>query len=177
MNRRSVLIATAALSLIAFPSAAMAYEAPGVTVKVADATPTVDTPVSITFGGAKAGEDVTLTVTSNPASLSSDAIRIAGTKSFTKAADANGVATFSVSFSTAGVFTAQAVGAVSGTLATDQVLTVAGGGNATTTATDTGALAITGSNATTLAIGAGALVVVGGGAVVLTRRRKAAQSA
>lgn len=176
MNRRSVLIATAALSLIAFPSAAMAYEAPGVTAKVSDATPALGAPVVVTISGAQPNELVGLTVVSNPISLPNDSITIAGTKTLAKTADASGAVTFSVSFSTGGVFTATAEGTASGLLAS-QVLTAADGGAATTTATDSGALAVTGANATTLAIGAGALVVVGGGAVVLTRRRKAAQGA
>lgn len=176
MNRRSVLIATAALSLIALPSAAMAYEAPGVTVRVTDATPSLSAPVTLTITGAPANGPVTLTVTSNPASLSNDQITIAGTKSLTKNADANGVATFTVSFGTAGVFTAVATDAAGNSLG-DQVLTVAGGGAATTTATDTGSLPVTGSNAPALVMGASALVVVGGGAVVLTRRRQASQNA
>lgn len=176
MNRRSVLIATAALSLIALPSAAMAYEAPGVTVTVTDATPALSAPVSLTITGAQPNEAVTLTVTSNPASLSNDQITIAGTKSLTKNADASGAATFSVSFGSAGVFTAVATDSTGASLG-DQVLTVAGGGAATNTATDTAKLPITGSNASALAIGAGALVVVGGGAVVLTRRRRASQNA
>lgn len=177
MNRRSVLITTAALSLVALPSAAMAYEAPGVTVAVTDATPALGAPVSVTISGAQPNELVGLTVTSDPISLPNDSISIAGTKSLGKAADANGVVVFQVSFSSAGVFTAQAEGTASGLLAT-QVLTAAAPGAAApaATATSSGALAITGSEATTLAIGAGALLAVGAGAVVVTRRRKASQN-
>lgn len=176
MNRRSLLIATAALSLVALPSAAMAYEAPGVTVRVSDATPVLSAPTTVTITGAQPSEAVTLTVTSNPASIPNDQITIAGTKSFTKNADTNGVATFSVSFGTAGVFTAVATDSTGASLG-DTVLTVAGGGSASSAAADTGSLAITGSSATTLALGAGALVVVGGSAVVIARRRKASHTA
>src|SRR5450759_21681 len=102
MLRRSIMITAAAVALILVPSAAMAYQAPGITFTVSDATPTAGAPFTATVSGAGADAPVTLTITSDPASISSAGIEIAGTKTLTKTGNASGVVTFTVTLSAAG---------------------------------------------------------------------------
>src|SRR5450759_2992563 len=52
MIRRSIMITAAAVALILVPSAAMAYQAPGITFTVSDATPTAGAPFTATVSGA-----------------------------------------------------------------------------------------------------------------------------
>lgn len=173
MTRRTTLTAVSALALIAIPSAAFAYEAPGIDVTVTDPTPGVGDAITVSIAGAQAGGDVTLTVTSNPASIPNDAITIAGTKSLTKAASQNGVAVFTVAFSESGTYTAVATDAANSMLG-DATLVVGGGASAAveTQNVDGGPLAVTGFDGTQLLLGAGALLATGAGAVVVARRRQ-----
>ena len=167
--RRTTMVAAAGLALILAPTAAMAYQAPGFSTTTTDATPTIGEPITITSTGAATGAALTLTVTSNPASISNDSIQIAGTKSSTKVATSAGV-TWSVTLSAAGTYTA-AVTNAQGQLVGDQVLTVVA---AAAPAAAAPALSATGFGGTELAFGAGALVLAGAGAVLIARRRSAA---
>lgn len=169
MIRRTVTIAAAGLALALAPSAAMAYQAPGFSTTTTDATPTAGVPIVITSTGFAPGDPGTLTITSSPASISNDAITIAGTKSSTKVADASGIS-WSVTLTVAGTYTA-AVTNAAGQLVGDQVLTVAAAPTATTSP-----LAATGFNSVELGIGAGVLVLAGAGAVLVARRRQASRS-
>src|SRR5665648_820844 len=77
MIRRTILSAAAAIALVAMPMAAMAYDAPGYNTTVSDPTPAIGQAFTVTTTGATAGETLTLTITSNPATISNDAITIA----------------------------------------------------------------------------------------------------
>ena len=169
MIRRTTMVAAAALALVLAPSAAMAYQAPGYSTTTSDSTPAINEAVTITSKGFAAGAACTLTITSNPATISNDAIQIAGTKSSSKTATAAGC-TWTVKLGAAGTYTA-AVTNAQGQLVGDQVLTVAA---APATAAPTRALSATGFDGTELAVGAGALVLAGAGAVLVARRRHAA---
>ncbi|WP_188037065.1 LPXTG cell wall anchor domain-containing protein [Actinotalea sp. JY-7885] len=169
MNRRRIaLTVLAAATLAVAPTAAMAYDAPSFNTSTTDATPTVGETFTITTNGTTAGEAYTLTITSNPASISNDAITIAGTKSLTKTATGTSVS-FSVTLTAAGTYTAQVFDAA-GNLVGDEVLTVTAAGAAA------GALPATGFDGVELAAGAGALVLAGAGAVLVARRRQTAQA-
>ena len=170
MIRRTTMVAAAALALVLAPSAAMAYQAPGYSTTTSDSTPAINEAVTITSTGFAAGAACTLTITSNPATISNDAIQIAGTKSSSKTATAAGC-TWTVKLGAAGTYTA-AVTNAQGQLVGDQVLTVAAAPAAT--AAPTRALSATGFDGTELAVGAGALVLAGAGAVLVARRRHAA---
>jgi hypothetical protein len=173
MIRRTVLVAAAAAALILAPTAAMAYDAPGYTSTVSDSTPASGSPCTVVISGGEANEPVTLTITSNPASLSNDTIQIAGTKSLTKTANASGVASFSVTLSGAGGFALTATNAAGAVLST-QSLTVGTAGAASGAVTGA-RLARTGFEGMPLVVGGGVLVLLGAGAVVITRRRRSAQ--
>jgi len=166
--RRTALVAVAAVALALVPSAAFAYGAGDYSNKgtVSDTTPALGQSFTVTVVG-PAGAQVTLTITSNPASIPDSAITIAGTKSLTKTTNASGTAVFTVTLSQAGTFTLVATDTVSGAVLSSQAVTVAGAAGAA------GSLSSTGSNALPIALGAGALVLVGAGGVVLARRRSA----
>lgn len=168
MIRRTALVAVAAVALALVPSAAMAYGIQDYNDRgtVSDTTPAVGQSFTVTVDG-PAGAQVTLTITSNPASIPDSAITIAGTKSLTKTTNAQGTAVFTVTLSQAGTFTLVATDTVSGAVLSTQAVTVAGA------AGGAGSLSSTGSNALPIALGAGALVLVGAGGVVLARRRSA----
>src|SRR5665648_1289977 len=93
MIRRNLLSAAATVALVAMPMAAMAYDAPGYNTTVSDPTPDIGQAFTVTSTGATAGETLTLTITSNPATISNDAITIAGTKALAKVANVSGTAT------------------------------------------------------------------------------------
>ena len=166
--RRTALVAVAAVALALVPSAAFAYGAGDYSNKgtVSDTTPALGQSFTVTVVG-PAGAQVTLTITSNPASIPDSAITIAGTKSLTKTTNSSGTAVFTVTLSQAGTFTLVATDTVSGAVLSSQAVTVAGAAGAA------GSLSSTGSNALPIALGAGALVLVGAGGVVLARRRSA----
>lgn len=168
MNRRSILTALATAALVALPAAAMAYDAPGYGTTVNDPTITAGQAVVVTTTGAQVGQSYTLTVTSDPASISNDAISIAGTKALAKTATASTL-TWSVTLSAAGTYRL-AVTDAAGNLVGDETVTASG------TAGATGALSDTGFESGGLVGGAAALVVAGTIAVVLARRRQLAHS-
>lgn len=170
--KRFVAAGAVALTLFAAPTAAFAY-APTPTIGVTDATPAVGQSVTVTITNAAPGEAVTLTV--SVPGIPDSAIQIAGTQSLTKNADANGVATFTVTISAAGTATITAVGAQSGDLGTTSVTvaTGAGSGPVAEGAAPGSTLPQTGANAAGLGILAGGLLVAGAGSVVLVRRSKA----
>jgi hypothetical protein len=173
MIRRALLVAAAAAAFILGPSAAMAYTPPGFTFTVSDATPAAGAPFTSTVTGVGPSTQVTLGITSNPASISNSAIQIAGAKTFAKTANASGVATFTATLSAAGTYALTATsstGAVVGT----QTVTVAGAGAAAAAAPG-GQLSRTGFDAIPFAVGGGLLVLAGAGAVVVARRRRSAR--
>jgi len=170
--RRSALVAVAAVGLALVPSAAMAYGSGDYSNKgtVSDTTPAVGQSFTVTVTG-PAGASVTLTITSNPATLPDSAINIAGTKSLAKVTNSAGTAVFTVTLSQPGSFTLVATDTASGAVLSTQTVSVAGA------ASGAGTLSSTGSNALPIALGAGALVLVGAGGVVLARRRQAGATA
>ena len=169
MIRRTILSAAAAIALVAMPMAAMAYEAPGFNTTVSDTTPAIGQAFMLTTTGAVPGETLTCTVTSNPATISNDAITIAGTKALAKVANAAGTVTCTVTLTAAGTYTL-AVTNAAGALVGDEVVVVAAAAAAGP------ALSSTGFDALGLAGGAAALVAAGGFAVFLARRRQLAHA-
>ncbi len=166
MNRRTaaIVVATAGLTLV--PTAAMAYDAPGYDTTTTDPTPGVNQSFQITTNGTTAGDECTLTITSNPSTIPNDSIQIAGTKALAKTANGSSVS-WSVTLTEAGTYTA-AITDASGALIGDEVLTVV----AADGSVPTGSLASTGFDPLGLAAGAGALVLAGAGAVAVARRRQ-----
>lgn len=171
--RRTALASAAAVALVLAPTAAWAYDAPGYTSGVTDATPAAGAPIVVAVDGdpAIAGRTVLLTVTSTPASLPNSAIQIAGTATASRVADAQGAVRFTVVLSEPGSYSAVATvdGAAVSTM--DLAVTPA---TTTTVAAAGGSLARTGLDGAGLATGAGVLVVAGAGAVLVARRRQAA---
>jgi len=165
MVRRALLTAAAAAALVALPAAAMAYDAPGYATTVTDPTPAIGQAFTLTTDGQTAGETLTLTVTSDPASIGNDKIAVAGSRSLAKTADASGAASWSITLSAAGTYTL-AVTNAAGQLVGDETVTVAAAAVAGP------ALSETGFDGMPLAIGAGALVALGATAVVVARRRR-----
>jgi hypothetical protein len=156
MIRRIVLAVAAAVALTLVPAAAMAYEAPGFTFSVSDATPATGVPFTAVITGAVPGSVVTLTVTG-----------VAG-QTLTATANASGAATFTVTLNAAGAYTLTATNAAGAVLGT-QVVTVAAAAAAAVPA-----LSSTGFDGMPLAVGGGVLVLAGAGAVVVAKRRKSA---
>ncbi len=166
MIRRTVFIAAAAAAMAIVPTAAFGYGAPDYTTTVSTSSPTVGQPFTFTVHG-PAGAQVTLTITSNPASIASSSITIAGTKSLTKTTDASGVATFSVTLATAGTYSLVGTDTASGAVLSTQSVTTAAAGSSA-------ALAMTGADPLPMLLGAGGLLVLGAGGVVVAKRRKTA---
>lgn len=175
MIRRTTLVSAAAAALVLVPTAALAYDAPGYSSTVSDASPTAGAPFRFAVDGASdiAGKAVLLTVTSNPASLPNSAIQIAGTQSVEKVANASGDVAFTVTLKQAGSYSVQAT--VDGAAVSQLDLAVAGAKGSTAAAAHDGALAATGFDGAGLATGAGALVVAGAAAVMIAKRRQSAQ--
>ena len=171
MTRRACLASAATLALVALPTAALAYDAPGFTTTATDPTPALGAPITLATSGAEPGEPITMTVTTDPASISNDAIEIAGTKALTKPADASGTVSFTVELNAAGTFTARITDA-SGALLGDEVLVVAPAPGAAGTQAGP-QLSDTGFDPAGIATGAAALVLAGAGAVLVARRRMA----
>ena len=167
MTRRSILSTLGALALVVVPSAAMAYNAEGYTTTVSDPTPASGAPFTVTTTGADAGDELTLTVTSNPTSIPNSAIQVAGTVALAKTANADGVATWTVTLNQAGTYTLTVTDSQSGALLGDEVVTVAA-------APAGDSLSATGFDPLPLGLGAAGLVLVGGTAVLMVRRRRAA---
>jgi LPXTG-motif cell wall-anchored protein len=169
MIRRSILMVAAAAALVLAPTAAFGYGATDYTDKgtVSDTTPAIGQSFTVTVQG-PANESVTLTITSNPASLPDSSITIAGTKSLAKVTNASGAATFTVTLSAAGSYTIVATDTASGAVLSTQTVTVAAAAGAAAAA-----LPSTGTNALPIGLAAGALVLVGAGAVVVAKRRNA----
>ena len=170
MIRRTILSAAAAVALVAMPMAAMAYDAPGYNTTVSDPTPAIGQAITVTTTGATPGETLTCTVTSNPATISNDAITIAGTKALAKVANASGTVTCTITLTAAGTYTL-AVTNAAGALVGDEVVVVAAAAAAAAPA-----LSSTGFDALGLAGGAAALVAAGAFAVFLARRRQMAHA-
>lgn len=167
MNRRRIAIASAVVALVACPTAALAYEAPGYAVEVTDSTPASGAPFTLTTEGAAAGDELTLTVTSTPASVPNSAIRVAGAVALPKTAPAAGDVTWTVTLSAAGSYRL-AVTDDLGALLGDVTVTVAAAPG------DPGTeLGATGVDSLEMGLAAGGLVLVGGAALLVARRRRA----
>lgn len=174
MNRRLFASLAAAAALVVLPAAAsQAYVAPGVDFTVSDATPAPGESFQVVFEGATVGEAYTLTITSNPASIPSSDIQIAGTASLTKTATSDTVA-FTVTLRSAGSFRL-AVTDASGALVADSTVVVRTAAGAAAGSTGGGgALAVTGADPLALGLGAAGVIALGAGAVYVVRRRQAA---
>ncbi|HEY0215749.1 MAG TPA: peptidase, partial [Cellulomonas sp.] len=162
MFRRTLTTAAAAAALVLVPTAAFGYGADDYsdTGSVSDTTPTVGQAVTVTVQG-PANSPVTLTITSNPASLPDSAIEIAGTRSLTKTTDAGGNAAFSVTYNAGSAsYTIVAIDATSGAVLSTQTVSVGTVAAAAVAADPSGSgLAVTGSDALPIALGAGALLL------------------
>jgi hypothetical protein len=158
MIRRAILVAAAAVAVILVPTAAMAYNAPGFSSSVSDATPAVGQSVTVIINGGVANANQVIT------------LRIAGasTQTLTATANASGAATFTFTLSAAGVYTLTATNAAGAVIST-QTVTVHAVSAASVAPTQ---LSRTGFEGTGLAVGGGLLVLTGAGAVLVARRRK-----
>ena len=174
VNRRIFASLAAAAALAVLPSAAaQAYTAPSVDLEVTDTTPVVGQPIQIIFEGTTIGESYTLTITSNPTSIPSSSIQIAGTASLAKVATADTVA-WSVTLQSAGSYAA-AITDADGTLLASTTLVVAAPG-ATPAPSSGSGLATTGTDGLALAIGGAAAIALGAGVGVVARRRRSADA-
>lgn len=163
---------TAAVALVALPIAAAAYDAPGYNTTVSDPTPAIGEPFTVTTTGAEEGDELTLTISSDPASISNDAIQIAGTQSLTKTAGADGTVTWTVTLSAAGTYSL-AVTDAQGNLLGDGTVVVAAADTPPGTDDE---LSDTGFDAVTLGGAAAALVAIGLIATVVAWRRQRAHA-
>ncbi len=159
MIRRTFMLVAAAALLLLTPSVAMAYEAPGFTSTVSDATPATGQCITMTVtgGAANAGKVFTLNATGP------------STTSLTSTASATGVASFQFCPTAVGDYTLTVTNSDGAVVAT-QTITV----HAATAAgddTSTGSLSQTGSNVLAIGLGGVLLVLLGAGAVVVARRR------
>jgi LPXTG-motif cell wall-anchored protein len=159
MIRRVFILVAAAALLVLTPSAAMAYEAPGFSSTVSDATPASGqcTTMTVDGGAANAGQVFTLNVTGP------------STTSLTATSNASGVASFQVCLTKVGDYTLTVTNA-DGAVVADQTITVHAAGAAGGGSTD-GSLSQTGSNVLAIGLGGLLLVLLGAGAVVVARRR------
>jgi len=161
MIRRAILVAAAAVAVILVPSAAMAYNAPGFSTTISDATPAVGQSVTVIIhgGAANANQVITLTIAG------------ASTRTLTATSNAAGVARFTFTLSAAGVYTLTATNA-SGAVISTQTITVHTVSAASAAPSQ---LSFTGFEGTGLAVGGGLLVLTGAGVVLVSRRRKSSQ--
>ncbi|UZN04135.1 peptidase [Cellulomonas sp. S1-8] len=172
MNRRLISLAAAAALVILPAAAAQAYVAPGTDLEVSDSTPAPGEGFQVVFEGANIGEDYTLTITSNPASIPSSDILIAGTASLTKTATSDVVA-FTVTLRSAANFRVAITDQTGALVADSTVVVRAAAGAAAPGATGGGgALATTGSDPLVLGLGAAAVIALGAGTVFIVRRRQ-----
>ncbi len=155
-----------------------AYNAPGFSSSVSDPSPALGQPFNVALSGATPGEAITLTVTTDPASISSASIEIAGTKAFTRVADANGAVAFAVTLTAGGTYTLTMTNPSGAVLSTQTVAAgLAPGANSPVVAGSSGSSGVltdTGYGGTGLAIGGVLLVLAGAGATMFARRRKTA---
>jgi hypothetical protein len=158
--------ASVALTLNVHPR----YPASGYTFTVTDSTPASGVPFTVNMTGGPANTAIILTVTSKVASMSSDGITVADTKSFTATRDASSAAAWTVTLTEAGAYTlvdTNTQGVVRGT----QTVTVGAA-----PAAPVGSLSRTGFDPTGLLVGGG-LLLAGAGAVVVAKRRRSSQAA
>jgi LPXTG-motif cell wall-anchored protein len=169
MNRRIGATAAAVAALVLAPAAAAsAYEASDFDSTVTATSVTAGQAINYAIDGPEVNDEITVTVTSSPASIPDSAIAIAGTASLTKATDANGDAAFAITLSAAGTYTFTAVDAEGDVINTQAVAVAAAGAPSAT-------LPVTGSSATPLALGGGALALAGIGTVLFAKRRNQAR--
>jgi len=175
VNRRRLLALAAAAALVVMPAAvAQAYVAPGVDLEVSDSTPAPGESFQVVFEGATIGEAYTLTITSDPASVPSSDIQIAGTASSTKTATSDAVA-YTVTLRSAATYRL-AITDSTGALLADSTVVVAAPPAAAAASGSTrggGGLATTGADPLALGLGAAGIVALGAGALYVVRRRRA----
>lgn len=176
MIRKTLSGVAAAAALVLIPTAALAYVGDD-DVTASTTTPGVGEAFEVYVDGDDDVTEITLTVESADASVPDSDIEIAGVAALTKAADADGDATFYVTLYSEGAYTLVATdqdGETIGTLAVNVGETASP--TPTTTATpsptssplpDTGA-----SGATPLALAASVVLIAGGGALAFARRRQ-----
>ena len=154
---------------------AQAYVAPGVDLEVSDSTPAPGESFQVVFEGATIGEAYTLTITSDPASVPSSDIQIAGTASSTKTATSDAVA-YTVTLRSAATYRL-AITDSTGALLADSTVVVAAPPAAAAAASGStrggGGLATTGADPLALGLGAAGIVALGAGALYVVRRRRA----
>ncbi len=160
----------AATVALLFPAAASAYEAEDYSTTISAPSPVAGEPLTVTTRGPAGNPKMTLTITSNPASIPASAIEIAGTKSFTSTT-MNGVAEFRVTLHEAGKYTIVPTD-VDGVVLSTQTVTVTEPAGSVPDEKHDG-LPTTGSQAVNIALVAGGLVAVGGGAVLGVRAVRA----
>jgi LPXTG-motif cell wall-anchored protein len=191
MLRRMIGTVAAAAALALVPAGAtFAYEDDAETLVVTDGNPEPGEPFEVIVEAGPESDEATLTVTSEDPDVSDDAIEIAGTQSMTKATNAAGAATFTVTLYVEGRYVLQGFDEA-GNLVGESMVVVgdgepgsedgtaddgdeaaggggSGGANAGggITLPDTGA-----STGTMLLGGAGALLLAGGAALLYIRRR------
>jgi len=176
VNRRRLLALAAAAALVVMPAAvAQAYVAPGVDLEVSDSTPAPGESFQVVFEGATIGEAYTLTITSDPASVPSSDIQIAGTASSTKTATSDAVA-YTVTLRSAATYRL-AITDSTGALLADSTVVVAAPPAAAAAASGStrggGGLATTGADPLALGLGAAGIVALGASALYVVRRRRA----
>ena len=161
MFRRALMLVAAAALLVLTPSVAMAYEAPGFSSTVSDATPAAGqcTTMTVDGGATNAGEVFTLDVTGPSAT------------SLTATANATGVASFQVCLTKVGDYTLTVRNA-DGAIVADQTITVHAATAAGDDTSNPGKLSQTGSNILPIAVGGVLLVLLGAGTVLIARRRR-----
>src|SRR5690606_34787847 len=120
---RLAAVSAAGLVLLA-PATAHAYEAEDYTTSISSPSIPAGGSFTVVTQGPEGNPEITLTLTSNPASIPSSSIVIAGTKSLRKATDA-GVAEFTVTLSEPGKYTVVPTD-VDGVVLTTQTVTVLG---------------------------------------------------
>jgi LPXTG-motif cell wall-anchored protein len=186
MIRRMIGAAVAATALVLVPTASFGYEGDAEVLVVTDGNPESGEPFEVIVEAGPESDEATLTVTSEDPDVSDDAIDIAGTQSMTKATNAAGAATFTVTLYVEGRYVLQGFDEA-GNLVGESMVVVgdgepgsedgdaqggdeaAGGGG-----TSAGGVALpdTGSSTGTMLLGgAGALLLAGGAALLYTRRR------
>jgi LPXTG-motif cell wall-anchored protein len=192
MIRRMIGAAVAATALVLVPTGSFGYEGDAEVLVVTDGNPEPGEPFEVIVEAGPESDEATLTVTSQDPDVSDDAIDIAGTQSMTKATNAAGAATFTVTLYVEGRYVLQGFDE-DGNLVGESMVVVgdgepgsedgnaeggdAEGGDEATGGGGTSAgggvtLPDTGSSTGTMLLGgAGALLLAGGVALLYTRRR------
>lgn len=171
----SAVAATAALAIA--PTAAFAYTGDEEELVVSDSVVAPGEPFNVEVDGGAESDESTLTVTSQDPDVPDSDIDIAGTQSMTKAANAAGVAEFTVTLYAEGRYTLTGYDEA-GSVVGESVVVVGDAGASTDDSTESGTgLPATGSpEGLALMGGGGALLLAAGGVLLWNRRGKAQHS-